>query len=270
MGRVAEAALVGGLDKGTRGDRYQVVVHVDAEVLTEEDATAWQPPRFFRESLAQDVPAGTSPRIAETAEQERVPMAGASPISEDHRVPAGTSRRIACDASKVVMTHDSEGRVLDVGRRTRVIPPAIRRALDHRDRGCRFPGCGLRYCDAHHVKHWAEGGRTRLDNLVLLCRRHHRSVHEEGYQVRPRAAGGFDFYRPNGRPIPASPPPPRTTAEPLAALTERLVDAEVDVDAFGAEPGWDGSRLDLVEAMLALWRPASETGPGVRELDAAT
>jgi len=72
------------------------------------------------------------------------------------------------------MTHDSGGNVLDVGRRTRTIPPAIRRALEHRDRGCRFPGCHNRYADAHHLRHWADGGRMSLENLVLLCRRHHR------------------------------------------------------------------------------------------------
>ena len=81
------------------------------------------------------------------------------------------------------MTHGSDGSVLDVGRKTRTVPPAIRRALDHRGGGCRFPGCGLRFCDAHHIKHWADGGETRLDQLVLLCRRHHRAVHEEGFRV---------------------------------------------------------------------------------------
>ena len=67
------------------------------------------------------------------------------------------------------MTHDDTGRVLDVGRKTRAVSPALRRALEYRDGGCRFPGCGLTFCDAHHVEHWADGGETKLDNLVLLC-----------------------------------------------------------------------------------------------------
>ena len=76
--------------------------------------------------------------------------------------------------------------MLDVGRKTRTIPPAIRRALSARDT-CQFPGCTARRCDAHHVEHWVDGGPTRLDNLVLLCRRHHRLVHEGGFQInRPR------------------------------------------------------------------------------------
>jgi hypothetical protein len=81
------------------------------------------------------------------------------------------------------MHHDQAGGVLDVGRKRRTVPPAIRRALEHRDAGCRFPGCGCRYTDAHHIVHWADGGETRLDNLVLLCSRHHRAVHEGGFRV---------------------------------------------------------------------------------------
>jgi HNH endonuclease/Domain of unknown function (DUF222) len=99
---------------------------------------------------------------------------GDSVIEVDHGaqyVSAETSKRISCDAAKVTMTHDADGAVLDVGRRTRTVPPAIRRALDARDRGCRFPGRTSRRCDAHHVEHWADGGATSLGNLVLLCRR---------------------------------------------------------------------------------------------------
>jgi 5-methylcytosine-specific restriction endonuclease McrA len=77
------------------------------------------------------------------------------------------------------MRHDADG-VLDVGRKTRTIPLSIRRALTARDAGCRFPGCTSRRCDAHHLTHWADGGATSVDNLVLLCRRHHRAVHEGG------------------------------------------------------------------------------------------
>jgi len=82
------------------------------------------------------------------------------------------------------MTHDARtGTILSVGRKTRTVPPALRRALDYRDRGCRFPGCGRRYTDAHHVRHWADGGETSLSNTLLLCRHHHRLVHEGSWQV---------------------------------------------------------------------------------------
>ena len=84
----------------------------------------------------------------------------------------------------VTVRHAADGSVLDVGRKTRSIPPALRRALEARDRGCRFPGCGLRFTDAHHVTHWADGGETSLANCLLLCSHHHRLVHEGGWQVR--------------------------------------------------------------------------------------
>ena len=78
-----------------------------------------------------------------------------------------TARRVACDAGLVLLCHGVDGEVLDVGRRTRTVPSALRRALQSRDRGqCQFPGCDSRRCDAHHVEHWADGGATRLQNLV--------------------------------------------------------------------------------------------------------
>jgi hypothetical protein len=96
---------------------------------------------------------------------------------------------MACDAGTVVMQHDQAGSVLDVGRKTRTIPPAIRPTLTARGRRCCVPGCESRHCDAHHVRHWADGGATRLDNLVLLCRRHHRAVHEGGFKVERQHDG---------------------------------------------------------------------------------
>jgi hypothetical protein len=95
---------------------------------------------------------------------------GQSVLEDGVRVSAETSQRLACDASRVVMRHDGEGRVVEVGARTRTIPPALRRALHHRDRSCRFPGCGVRFGQGHHIRHWAQGGPTTLTNLALLCR----------------------------------------------------------------------------------------------------
>ena len=106
------------------------------------------------------------------------------------------------------MHHDADGAVIDVGRKTRTIPPSIRRALAARDTGCRFPGCTSRRCDAHHVDHWADGGVTRLDNLVLLCRRHHRAVHEGGFAVIRGHNGVLTFRRPDGAPLQVTPDAP--------------------------------------------------------------
>jgi hypothetical protein len=117
------------------------------------------------------------------------------------RVSAETSRRLLCDASVVVLTEGPDGSILDVGRRTRTVPTPIRRALSTRDVHCCFPGCTGCRCDAHHITHWADGGATSLDNLMLLCRRHHTLVHEGGLTIERDARGGVVFTRPDGREI---------------------------------------------------------------------
>lgn len=92
-----------------------------------------------------------------------------------------TIRQLACDSSVSRIVWNAESEIIDVGRKTRVIPAATRRALIARDRRCIMPGCGRnpRWCDAHHIKHWADGGTTDLDNLCLLCRYHHTMVHQD-------------------------------------------------------------------------------------------
>jgi hypothetical protein len=119
------------------------------------------------------------------------------------------------------MRHDPDGRLLEVGARTRTIPLALRRALRHRDRSCRFPGCDIPITQGHHIHHWANGGPTTLSNLALLCRRHHRAVHEEGYRVARGDDGALRFSNPNGIPIPELPPPASTPAASVAALRAR-------------------------------------------------
>ena len=113
-----------------------------------------------------------------------------------------TVRRIGCDAALVRVLESGDGEPLDVGRKTRVIPPAIRRALKRRDGGCRFPGCThTKFVDGHHIVHWADGGETRLDNLVSVCRHHHRLLHEGGYTVA-RHGADFLFFRADGAQVP--------------------------------------------------------------------
>ena len=135
LGLLAETALHHRIDPGAPGERYQVVVHVEAGVLADADSP------------------------------------GQSVLEGGMRVSAETSQRLACDTTRVVMRHDADGRVTEVGARTRTIPPALRRALQHRDRGCRFPGCGRSFGQGHHIRHWANGGPTTLSNLTLLTRR---------------------------------------------------------------------------------------------------
>ncbi len=185
LGLVAESALAADLDRGTAGDRYQVVVHVDEGVLENDDAP------------------------------------GQSALEDGPYVSAEGSRRVACDAATVVMRHGRDGRTLDVGRKTRTVPPALRRALTARDRRCRFPSCCARHCDAHHMHHWAQGGATKLDNLVLLCRRHHRAVHEGGFAVHLADSGDVRFFWPYGRLLTSAPAAPR-----LGGRTARADDVE--------------------------------------------
>src|SRR5881409_3995953 len=223
---LAETALHHRLDPGAPGERYQVVVHVDAAVLADPD----QP--------------------------------GQSVLEGGTRVSAETSRRLACDASRVVMRHDEDGRLLEVGARTRTIPPALRRALQYRDQGCRFPGCGLLLGEGHHVRHWAQGGPTTLSNLALLCHRHHRAVHEEGYQIELQPDyGAFQFRRPDGRLLPEVPPPSAVPADPVQALRARHEGQGLRLHARTACPGWLGERLDVGWAIDVL-HPLAARGVG--------
>ncbi|MGZ8583732.1 MAG: DUF222 domain-containing protein [Actinomycetota bacterium] len=137
--------------------------------------------------------AGERPHLTVMVPVEALPGLGTSKVPQpaggpgvtpslDHVGPidAATTRRLACDASVTRIVLGPRSEPLDVGRRTAVVPPAMRRAVVVRDRRCRFPGCDRPHpwCDAHHITHWVDGGRTSVDNLVLLCRRHHRLTHE--------------------------------------------------------------------------------------------
>jgi hypothetical protein len=117
--------------------------------------------------------------------------------------PLETVKRIACDASLVVVTEDERGTPLDVGRKQRIVSTPLRRALMARDRHCRFPGCHrARFVEAHHVHHWVEGGETNVDNLMLLCWYHHGLLHQGGFRIRRDYQGEHYFVRADGRVIP--------------------------------------------------------------------
>jgi len=223
-GMIAETALAA--EPTHRADRYQVVLHVDAADL------------------------------GESADR------GGGELEDGVRVSAETSRRLSCDASKIVMHDGDGGPALTVGRRSRTVPAPIRRALDGRDRGCRFPGCGARFTDAHHIKHWADGGETRLDNLVLLCRRHHRAVHEDGFGVELRD-GQPHFTWPDGRSLLQVPDVPRGPQARTAQQTPDLEDAPglfewehraagLALDPWTASSAWAGEPFDIEFALDGL------------------
>jgi len=197
------------------GDRYLVHVHTDMETLKAD---------------------GTG------AESE---------IDEGRNVSAETSRRLSCDAGVVHWLENKEGETLSVGRKTRSIPPAIRRALKRRDHGCRFPGCNCsRFVDAHHITHWADGGETKLNNLVLLCRRHHRMVHEEGFAVHSQADGQVRFTDPQSQHLP-------DTADTrfsgnVFALRTKNKRAGLNITPQTGECEWGGEVMDDNDAILCM------------------
>jgi hypothetical protein len=128
---------------------------------------------------------------------------GSAHLEDGTRVSAETARRIACDASVVHV-----GKTKEIEGKRRSVPPRLARALQIRDRGCRFPGCGSRFIQAHHIDHWADGGPTRLSNLVSLCPQHHRLLHEGGFSVRMDAnrPDRPTFSTPSRNDIPEVPP----------------------------------------------------------------
>jgi hypothetical protein len=217
---IAESYLKHGAEALNGGDRHQIVVHVDAETLRE----------------------GT---------------AGRCELDDGPSMPAETVRRLACDASVITILKNENGTPLDVGRKTRSIPPAIRRALNARDRGCRFPGCpNTRYVDGHHVRHWAQGGETRLSNLLTLCRFHHRQVHEGGVAIRILDDGAVRFLRPDGRSVDGVAP---GCVQPLGDWAQLVaIDRAhgIHIDRHTAVTRWRGETMDYGLAIETLMHRA--------------
>jgi hypothetical protein len=221
LARIADGFLAGGNDAGTGGERCTLHIHTDVDTLRED---------------------------GEGAE---------SRLASGRHVSAETSRRLACDSGVVQWRESADGTTLDVGRRTRSVPPAIRRALARRDRGCRFPGCTAeRHVDAHHIRHWADGGDTKLDNLVLLCRHHHRLVHEGGYGVSMRPGDTPEFTGPGGDII--QPGPDTRFRGNVFALVARNRMAGLNITPRTTVPAWDGEAMDdsmAVEGLLGQDQP---------------
>ncbi|MEX2150513.1 MAG: DUF222 domain-containing protein [Steroidobacteraceae bacterium] len=209
LGRMAESFLASGPQELTGGDRQQIVVHVDAETLKHDHA-------------------------------------GRCELEHGPAMAAETARRLACDASLITIIENEKGEPLNVGRKTRTIPPALRRALNSRDRGCRFPGCTFtRYVDGHHVKHWAHGGETRLSNLVTLCRFHHRQVHEGKVVVTCLDDGAFRFTRPGDKSFDSPAPEPTDWATLVASHHMQ----GIQVTPHTAITRWTGETLDVDHAV---------------------
>ena len=238
LGRIAESFLQHGSEALNPGDRQQIVVHVDVETLRDGGA-------------------------------------GRCELEDGPSLAVETVRRLACDASVVSIVENEQGEPLNVGRKTRTIPPAIRRALNARDRGCRFPGCSnARYVDAHHIHHWAQGGETKLSNLIQLCKFHHRQVHEGRVVIQrlddnDRAAseetpsgGALRFLRADGRSFDSVAPEhtrPLCDWQELQAVHEQQ---GIHIDKKTATTRWRGEKMDYGLAIDVLLQHARRA-PGV-------
>jgi len=119
-------------------------------------------------------------------------------------LPVESVKRLCCDGSTITIVDGANGEPLNINRKSRTVPTAIKRALHARDKHCRFPGCqNSRFVDAHHIHHWSAGGETSLDNLLLLCGKHHRLVHEGGFRIVRDYQDKWIFTRPDGIAVPA-------------------------------------------------------------------
>ena len=193
------------------------------------------------------------------AETLRHKEAGCCEIEDGPSIAAETARRLACDASVVAVIENEHGEPLNVGRRTRTISSPLRRFLNARDRGCRFPGCSnTRWVDAHHVHHWANGGETKPSNLVSLCRFHHRLVHEGRVEIHVLDDGALRFTHPNGKSF-DSVAPEHVRAFDWMRLPAEHEERGIHINERTAATRWAGESMDYglaVEVLLGRSRRA--------------
>lgn len=217
LGLVAERAL-NSAGAAERGAPYQVVLHVDQQVLADPDGEG-----------------------------------GTCHVEDGPALSAETARRLCCDAPVVELIEDDRGRPLDVGRKTRRVGAALFRALKTRDGTCQFPGCeATARLTPHHISHWAGGGTTNKDNLCLFCGAHHWAVHEGGFEVHGRAPDELTFFTPAGIELKARCVPPPLPTDPVAALEALHAQQALSISPDSNAITWQGERLDMDMAMDAL------------------
>ncbi len=220
LGLVAERALAG-MGTAERGEPCQIVLHVDAPVLSGQQAEG-----------------------------------GRCHVEDGSALAAETARRLSCDAPVVTLKEDVDGQPREVGRKTRRVSTALFRALKARDQTCQFPGCDKTgSLTPHHVTHWAAGGATDKDNLCLFCGSCHWRVHEGGFEVRGRAPDALTFFTPAGIELTSRPDPaPSLPADPVAALKALHTAEGLEIKPETNVIWWQGERWDLgwaVESLLS-------------------
>jgi len=248
---IAEAFLAGQITTAGDPEVYQVIVHVGTDALPPADPAS--DPGGQPEETAGDVAETPDGVSASAAGPAGTPVPAPTPghpadparchVEDGPAISVTTAQMLACTAALSWMRHDCDGTVLDLGRRRRRPNSAQRRAARERDHcRCRYPGCESRRTDLHHIQYWSNGGRTSLDNLISLCKRHHMLIHDRGYLIAARPGGTFTFYQPDGTPLPTSPALPTPSG-----TIENCHDADLTPDTI--IPYWYGERLDLDHAI---------------------
>jgi hypothetical protein len=243
---VAESFLAEKIAVAENPDVYQVIVHASADMLPAAGQAA---------SQGQGAPAGTLPGLAAGP--------GRCHVEDGPAVSVTTMGMLTCEAALSWMTHDRDGTVLNVGRRTRRPTAAIRRAVRERDAcRCRFPGCNSRRTDLHHVQYWSRGGQTKPENLLSLCRAHHRLVHKDAIVITAGPGATFTFRAPDGTVIPSCPalPGPHGEIAPCHA-------AEITLST--PVPAWYGDRLNLDHAIYVCFANAENKARRAQQATAA-
>ncbi|MDA0977691.1 MAG: DUF222 domain-containing protein [Proteobacteria bacterium] len=227
LARIAEHYLASTNSAGSMpsSDRYQVVLHVNANEQHRDHVITGGPCCYLAQNRF------LSPQVA---------------------------RQLACDATLTVVSEDDEGNVLDISRRSRRISRAMRLALAIRDGGCRFPSCHqTAWTDAHHIHHWADGGATSLDNLVTLCRHHHRLLHRGDFAIR-KSGSEIEFFRKAPEyPLPRGFSPqfePTTHENVIGSVDLDPENACIEINETTALTLWDGGPWDLGQAIEGLYQ----------------
>jgi len=251
---IARDVLAGKIARASNPDIYQVIVHVGPEALTAEPEPETDPGEEAEPVPGAEAVPGPPGHPAHPARCH---------LEDGPAISPATAQRIACQATISWMLHDHTGNVLDVGRRHRRPPPALRRAVRERDRyRCQAPGCQSRRTDIHHIRPWAKGGKTRLRDLILLCEAHHMIVHAFGYIITIAADGTFIFAKPDGAILPNCPPLPQTddriASQYTASITARTI-----------IPAGLADKFDLDQTIWAYFANARHTEERAQEQELA-
>jgi len=254
LARLAEIGLASLADaenppRELRGDeRAAVVIHLDAARVPPQSAEGGADDPIDPRSAERD-PGGAAREPGDVLVPRDVSISRPfARIAGGPGLPDRVVQRLLCDGRIRTVIHDSATNVLDVGRSHRLVTDRQYQALLLRQHGhCAHPGCpNTKNLHAHHRIHWIHGGRTDLDNLMLLCERHHVAHHAGQFHILPAGAGRFRFVASDGRNLSA---PTRRSASPDCRPLE---DEQTDIAADAATPRWDGQRLDRPYAISVL------------------